>query len=110
MAKKISILIVTYIIVFFIGVIYTNVSHDKEQEKLENKVIYTVTIDAEYINLREEIDLNNKPIKKVYKGEKYQVVEFHEGNTYDWYKVIYEDYKTGWIASGKTTPWVIVEN
>ena len=68
------------------------------------------TVDNEFINLREDIDLTKDPIRKVYKGEKYQVVEYYEGNSYNWYRVIYDENKTGWLASGKSKSWVIVEN
>ena len=74
------------------------------------RVLYTIRVDNEFINLREDIDLTREPIRKVYKDEKYQVVEYYEGNAYNWYRVIYDEDKTGWLASGKTKSWVIVEN
>ena len=110
MKKKIVLVIVTYIIVYLLGVITIPVLRDKREKTLQDNVIYNVVVDAEYINLREDIDLTTKPIKKVYKGEKFQVVEYYEGNSFNWYKVIYDEYKTGWLASGKEESWVIVES
>ena len=101
--------IFTYILVFVLGVAFIPVLHMMQEKNLQERVIYNITIDTEFINLREDISLDNEPIMKVYKGEKYQVVEYYEGNVYNWYRVIYEDYKTGWIASGKKQPWVIID-
>jgi len=110
MKNKILIKVVTYLIVFLVGVAIVPISQHNKAKKLQERVIYTITIDAEFINLRPKIDLDSDIIMKVYKGEKYQVVEYHEGNSFNWYRVIYEDYKTGWVASGKTEPWVVIEN
>ena len=49
-------------------------------------------------------------IKEVYKDEVFDVVKYFEGNSYNWYNIIYEEGKTGWIASGKENSWVKVEN
>ena len=106
MKKIVLLVIITYILGIITPTIYKSIKKDT----LENRVIYTITIDNEFINLREDIDLQKDPIMKVYKGEKYQVVEYYEGNAYNWYKVIYDGYKTGWIASGKSKSWVIVNN
>lgn len=109
MKKRIVLIIATYIVAYLLGVITIPTLRDKREKTLQDSVIYTITVDTEYINLREEIDLYKDPIKKVYKGEKYQVVEYYEGNSYNWYRVIYDEYKTGWLASGKKESWVIVE-
>jgi len=102
------------VIALFIGALIGRVSYandlKRKAKKLENQVIYTITIDNEFINLRPEIDLDSDVIKKVYKGEQYKAVEYHEGNSYNWYKVIYDEGQTGWLASGKKEPWVIIEN
>lgn len=108
--KKISIWI--YILCFTLGII-TAIIIDRAIDKLnikkiKNSVIYEIEIKEEYINLRPEIDLNSEIIKKVYKGQKYQVVEYYEGNVYNWYKIIYDDNKTGWIASSKDNSWVTI--
>lgn len=110
MKRKIILIIVSYIVAFMLGILFMPLRNSLKSKTLKERVIYTITIDKQYINLRKDIDLSNDPIMKVYKGEKYQVVEYYEGNSYNWYKIIYEDYKTGWIASDKTEPWVILEN
>ena len=110
MKKRIVLVIATYIIVYLLGVITIPVLRDHKEKTLQDSVIYTITVDTEYINLREKIDLSNDPIKKVYKGEKFEVIEYYEGNSFNWYRVIYDDYKTGWLASGKEESWVIVES
>ena len=106
MKKIIIILIIGYIL----GIITIPVYKLTKKETLKERVLYTIRIDNEFINLREDIDLNREPVRKVYKDERFQVVEYYEGNAYNWYRVIYDDYKTGWIASGKSKSWVIVEN
>ena len=105
MKKKILIILIIYILGFLTPIIFHNVTRDV----LQNQVIYNIIIDREFINLRNEIDLSNKPIKKVYKGEKFQVIGYYEGNVYNWYKVIYDENKIGFIASAKDVNWVIVE-
>lgn len=102
--------ILTYLIVFVLGILVIPIYNMTHKEILKERVIYTITIDNEFINLRKDIDLTTEPIRKVYKGEKYQVVEYYEGNAYNWYRVIYDEDKTGWIASGKTKDWVVIEN
>ena len=108
--KKKFLLIIAFLITYLLGVITIPVLRDKREKTLQDSVIYNVIVDVEYINLREEIDLYKEPIKKVYKGEKYQVVEYYEGNSYNWYRVIYDDYKTGWLASAKTQEWLKIES
>ena len=106
---KIGTRIFTYILVFVIGLLFMPILHLIQEKNLEERVIYRITIDTEYINLRNDISLDNEPIMKVYKGEQYDVVEYYEGNSYNWYRIVYDDYKTGWIASGKKQSWVIIE-
>ena len=106
MKKKI---LITIALAYVLGVITTPLASLIHKHNLQERVIYTITIDTEYINLRPEIDLNSDIIMKVYKGEQYKVVEYYEGNSYNWYRVIYEDSKTGWLASGKEEPWVIID-
>lgn len=108
--KKILLIILSYIVVFGSGMLALKLMQDNREKTLQDSVIYNIVIDAEYINLRKEINLYDEPIKKVYKGEKFKVVEYYEGNSYNWYKVIYEKNKTGWLASGKTQSWVIIES
>lgn len=104
MKKKIIILLIIYML----GVL-TPVTLKKMHKKvLEDSVIYEVRIVAEKINVRPEVSLNTEVIKQVYKDETFKVIKYYEGNSYNWYNVIYEDGKIGWIASGKTNAWVEV--
>lgn len=106
MKKKIIIIIIIYLLGFFTPIIYTKIRNNN----LENKVIYTIIVDTEVINLRPEIDLGSDIIREVYKGEEFKVVSYYEGTNYNWYEVIYEEGKTGWLASGKVQSWVSIKN
>ena len=106
--KKKLLKVLSYIAVLFLGYILNIVITNVRSENLKNSVIYEVVVEVEKINLRKSVDLDNVPIKEVYKGEKLQVVEYYEGNKYNWYKVIYDENKTGWIASGKEINWVSI--
>jgi len=98
------------VLVYLMG-IFTPIAINKAHKTiLEHKVIYKIRINREFINLREEIDLKSEVIRQVYKDEEFEVIKYYEGNSYNWYNVIYDDNKTGWIASGKENSWVIVEN
>ena len=105
MKNKIAICILIYIIGVFTPIAFNKI----KTETLENRVIYKIKIKADYINLREEVSLSSNVIMQVYKDEEFEVVKYYEGNIYNWYNIIYEDGKTGWIASGKDEPWVIIE-
>lgn len=105
MKKKLIICIVIYILGILTPIIFNNLRKDV----LESQVIYKIKVDREFINLREEVNLNSEVIRQVYKDEIFRVVKYYEGNIYNWYNVIYEDGKTGWIASAKDNAWVIVE-
>lgn len=109
MKKRVIVTMILCLVAFITGFITNDIIINQKNKALKNSILYDVVVDVEYINLRSEIDLTNKPIKKVYKGEKLQVVEYYEGNAYNWYKVIYDENKTGWIASGKDTSWVVIE-
>ena len=107
MNKKIIILIITF---YILGIITTPIFKLIVKKNEENRIIYSIIIDTEYINLRDEIDLSKEPIRKVYKGERYQVIDYYEGNVYNWYKVIYDEDKIGFIASDKEDSWVVIDN
>lgn len=104
MKKKIIILLIIYML----GVLTPITLKKMHKKVLEDSVIYEVRIVAEKINLRPEVSLNTEVIKQVYKDETFKVIKYYEGNSYNWYNVIYEDGKTGWIASGKNNSWVEV--
>ncbi len=106
MKKKIIICIVIYILGIFTPILWKTIT----KKSIESRVIYDIVIDREFINLRNEVDLSKKPVRKVFKGERYQVIDYYEGNVYNWYKVIYDENKIGFIASSKETSWVIIEN
>ena len=102
-------IIILCIVAYILGVITTPIVKNATKNILESQVIYKIKIDREYINLREEVDLTSNVIRQVYKDEVFKVIKYFEGNIYNWYNVIYEDGKTGWVASAKDNAWVIVE-
>jgi len=106
MKKKILIIIIIYMLGFITPIIYRNA----KKNILENQIIYTITINREFINLRPEVNLKSDIIKQVYKGEQYKVIKYYEGNLYNWYYVIYDENKTGWIADTKQNDWIIIES
>lgn len=103
-------MIIFGIVLYLLGVITPYICGFIKKTSLENRVIYEVTIEAPYINLRPDISLSSDIIMEVYKGEKFKVVEFYSGSAYDWYKIIYDGENTGWIASGKSTSWVSIDS
>lgn len=105
MKKKILILLIIYIL----GVITPAIYKATIKKVEESQIIYTITINREFINLRPEVNLSSDIIRQVYKGEQFKVIKYYEGNSYNWYNVIYEDGKTGWIADTKENEWIIVE-
>lgn len=112
MKKKILIIFIillSYLLVYFVGYKKSELDTNNRAKKLKNSVIYEVEVQVAKINLRKSVDLNSDIVKEVYKGEKLQVVEYYEGNRYNWYKVIYDENKAGWIASGKENSWVIIK-
>ena len=106
MKKKI---IITIMLAYVLGMLTSTIIDIVHKHNLEQRVIYTITINEEYINLRPEIDLDSNIIRKVYKGEQYRVIEYFEGNSYNWYKVLYDNDQVGYIASGKEESWVIID-
>ena len=105
---KIVITLVIILVSYTVGYKASEIKMNKKAKQLKNSIIYEVEVQVAKINLRKEINLNSDIIKEVYKGEKLQVVEYYEGNKYNWYKVIYNENKTGWIASGKEISWVSI--
>lgn len=102
MKKKIIIALVIYLL----GVLTPIVINKLSIATIENRTIYEIKVLKEKINLRPEIDLKSEIIREVYKDETFKVVKYYEGSTYNWYNVIYEEGKTGWLASGKENAWV----
>lgn len=111
--KTYKMIIITFVLctAFFIaGNITTQTLINLRNKELDNSVIYKVRIDVEKINLRKKIGLDTDIIKEVYKDEIFDVVEYYEGNQYNWYKIVYGNHQTGWIASSKVSSWVKVES
>ena len=98
--------IIRALVIYALGVLTPIIINRLLADTIENHTIYEIKVVKEKINLRPEIDLNSKIIREVYKDETFKVVKYYEGNTYNWYNVIYEDGKTGWLASGKDNAWV----
>ena len=107
--KKIIKITLIVLVIYFSGFYTHKILEQKRIAKLRSNVIYEITVNVEKINLRKSINLNEEPIKEVYKGETFKVVEYHEGNKYNWYKVLYNEVETGWLASGKENSWVIIK-
>lgn len=101
-------IIVMLIIIYILGILTPFILGWIGKTALEGRVIYEITIEAPSINVRPDIDLSSDVIMQVYKGETFKVVEFYSGNAYDWYRIIYADGKSGWIASGKQNSWVSI--
>lgn len=100
--------IIIILISFLLGVAFIPTINHFKKEILKERVLYKIKIENEFINLRSSIDLKPEPIMKVYKDEIYEVVEYYEGNSFNWYRIIYNGSSTGWIASGKSKAWVSV--
>lgn len=79
---------------------------------IENRIpiLYQIQIDTEYINVRKEHDSTSKKLTEVYLGELYDVVNVYDNelNKYIWYEIKLDKNTTGWVASSRTTSWVIV--
>lgn len=103
MKKKVLILIAIYLL----GVITIPIINLIRVKVLDSKVKFTITINQPYINVRPEIDLGSEILTQVLDGETYEVIDYYEGNKYNWYQIRYDKRLTGWIASGKTESWVI---
>ena len=76
--------------------------------KIESQdVLFKITITTDYINVRSQPTVKANKIYKTIKGEKYDVIEtFDEDDNYIWYKIIFSDRRTGWIASAIENAWV----
>lgn len=106
-------IIVTIIVlaIYICGVITIPVLKNIRTFTLKTRVIYSIKVDVEKINLRSEINLSKDTIvREVYKDEVFEVIKYYEGNSYNWYNVIYDNNKVGWLASGKEEAWVEVIN
>lgn len=101
--------ILTWLVVgIAIGIIIMQLISYARIVKLESQdVLYTIQIKTDYINVRNQPTTQAKIAYEVVKGEKYEVIEvFDEDPNYIWYKIIYSDKRTGWIASSITDSWV----
>lgn len=103
-------IIIVGVVCFILGFVTPKIFKALYNDNNHTKTLYTITILADEINVRPEIDLQSEVITQVHKDEEYEVVQFHEGNLYDWYKIKYAGDKTGWIASGKMNAWVEIKD
>lgn len=72
---------------------------------------WTVTVTADYINVRQDSYVGSALIGKVEKGEKLKVIRVYtEDYYYYWYYVKVNNYRKGWIASAKQNPFVEEKN
>lgn len=78
-----------------------------QEVKVKNyNVLYEVSVNFERINVRTQPTTKADIVYEVVKSETYKVVETFDDGTYTWYKIIYSDRATGWIASYNLEPWV----
>lgn len=77
-------------------------------EKLERQdVLYEIRIVSDFINVRNQPTTNGKKLYEINKGETYSVIDiFEDDSMYMWYKIIFSDRRTGWLASSHQSPWV----
>lgn len=104
MAKKIIISILLIILIYFIGLLV----FDKKQDNKETiKSGWYVEITNSYINVRNKPDQYSNRLDEVKKGEIYRVKEVNlDDKNYYWYNIEIDKYKTGWIASSRSTPYL----
>lgn len=99
----------TLIIGLAIGIIIMQIINIARINKIDNlQTIYEIKILNEYINVRTQPTIKAKKIYEVVKDEKYRVVEVFEEETFSWYKIVFSDRRTGWIASSNDKVWVEV--
>lgn len=103
--KKILFILTTGIA---IGIIIMQLISLARIHKIESQdVIFKIAITNDYINVRSQPTINADKIYEATKGEKYDVIEiFDEDDNYTWYKIIFSDRRTGWIASAIENAWV----
>jgi len=91
-----------------IGIIIMQMISLARISKIESyDVLFEVRIVNDYINVRSQPTTKAKKIYEVVRGEKYEVIEvFEEDIDYIWYKIVFSDRRTGWIASAVENAWV----
>ncbi len=91
-----------------IGIIIMETINLARISKIESyDTLFEVRITNDYINVRTQPTTAANKIYEVVKGEKYKVIEiFDEDPTYIWYKIVFSDRRTGWIASAVENAWV----
>lgn len=91
-----------------IGIIIMQLIFLARINKIDSQeVLFKVTVTNNYINVRSQPTTNADKVYEAIKGETYKVIEiFDEDPNYTWYKIVFSDRKTGWIASSVLTPWV----
>jgi uncharacterized protein YgiM (DUF1202 family) len=97
-----------FILGLAIGIIIIQLISFARIVKLESQdVLFKITIITDYINVRNQPTTQADKAYEVIRGEKYDVIEiFDEDPNYIWYKIIYSDRRTGWIASAVEDAWV----
>lgn len=101
-------IIYIFILGIAIGIIIMQLIFLARIAKIESQpVLFEIRIKNEYINVRSQPTLTAKKIYEVTKGEKYNVIDtFDEDENYIWYKIIFSDRRTGWIASAIENTWI----
>lgn len=107
--KKAFTIVVLILFGFSLGVLIRNYQLSRHFKRVENTpTIMKIEITKDFINVREQPSTKAKQIFKVLEGETYEVIETmsEETGVYDWYKIIFSDRRTGWLASYQFEPWV----
>ena len=91
-----------------IGIIIMQVINIIRIAKIEFvDTLFEIRITNDYINVRSQPTTKAKKIYEVVRGEKYEVIEvFEEDIDYIWYKIVFSDRRTGWVATDRENSWL----
>ena len=81
--------------------------YENDYLEVSNKTLINkyLEVTAEYINVREKPTTNSNILGKVYRNEKYEILEIKESDNYNWYKIIYNN-KESYIANPKNGQYI----
>ena len=100
--KKIIIIVVSVVLVLVIGLLWYYFNYVKEDRVLQSNYrdesVKQVMVITDYINIREEEDVNSKLLGKVYKDEIYTVLDENTDSKYHWIYIETENGIKGYIS------------
>ncbi|MDD2470201.1 MAG: SH3 domain-containing protein [Bacilli bacterium] len=106
--------IVVVVVLIAIGglLLKTYVNGQKGIAKMANiEKGWHVEISNSYINIRKEPSAYSVLLGKVEKDEKYEVLDINlENGRYIWYQIKIDKDNSGWVASGRSDPYLIDHN